>query len=72
MDSHIFLCTACFLASQADWKAHTEYKGYGEKDEVVQWLWEIVESYSPDEQVLRLSCAAVEGVTSAMRGGEGK
>ncbi|EGD77834.1 hypothetical protein PTSG_08925 [Salpingoeca rosetta] len=33
-----------------DWRAHTEYKGYIETDPVIQWFWEIIDSYSPDEQ----------------------
>ncbi len=28
-----------------DWKAHTEYSGYSNTDQVVTWFWKAVENY---------------------------
>ncbi|KAK9447529.1 uncharacterized protein V1518DRAFT_376799 [Limtongia smithiae] len=36
-----------------DWKKHTDYRGYSESDEVIQWFWKCVRSW-PSEQKARL------------------
>lgn len=29
-----------------DWKKHTDYRGYTESDDVVQWFWKVYPSYN--------------------------
>ncbi|TIC76091.1 HECT-domain-containing protein [Wallemia mellicola] len=36
-----------------DWKKHTDYRGYTESDEVVQWFWNAIKSW-PTEKKSRL------------------
>lgn len=33
-----------------DWKKHTDYRGYSESDEVVQWFWKCVRSYDGEQK----------------------
>lgn len=33
-----------------DWKRYTDYRGFTEKDEVVQWFWQVVKSYPPERK----------------------
>ncbi|ODQ65142.1 HECT-domain-containing protein [Nadsonia fulvescens var. elongata DSM 6958] len=36
-----------------DWKKHTDYRGYSEKDQVIEWFWQCIESMD-NEQKSRL------------------
>ncbi|KAG0234674.1 hypothetical protein BGW42_006294 [Actinomortierella wolfii] len=33
-----------------DWKKHTDYRGYTEQDEVVQWFWKCVRSWDSEKK----------------------
>ncbi|CAI2172982.1 11836_t:CDS:10 [Funneliformis geosporum] len=33
-----------------DWKKHTDYRGYTESDEVIQWFWECVRSWDSEKK----------------------
>ncbi|ANB12562.1 NEDD4 family E3 ubiquitin-protein ligase [Sugiyamaella lignohabitans] len=33
-----------------DWKKHTDYRGYSESDEVVQWFWKCVRSWDSEQK----------------------
>ncbi|KAJ1504214.1 NEDD4 E3 ubiquitin-protein ligase [Coelomomyces lativittatus] len=33
-----------------DWKKHTEYRGYSEKDEVVKWFWLCIQSWDNEKR----------------------
>jgi E3 ubiquitin-protein ligase NEDD4 len=33
-----------------DWKKHTDYRGYSESDEVVQWFWKCVRSWDGEQK----------------------
>lgn len=33
-----------------DWKKHTDYRGYSESDEVVQWFWKCVQEWDPEQK----------------------
>jgi len=33
-----------------DWKRHTDYRGYTEQDEVIQWFWKCVRSYDNERK----------------------
>ena len=33
-----------------DWKKHTDYRGYTESDEVVQWFWQAVRSWDAEKK----------------------
>src|SRR3954468_931069 len=33
-----------------DWKKHTDYRGYTEADEVVQWFWKCVRSWDSEKK----------------------
>ncbi|CAO3592000.1 unnamed protein product [Absidia cylindrospora] len=33
-----------------DWKKHTDYRGYSEQDEVIQWFWECVRSWDNEKK----------------------
>ncbi|KAK9459418.1 uncharacterized protein V1516DRAFT_687172 [Lipomyces oligophaga] len=33
-----------------DWKRHTDYRGYSESDEVIQWFWKCVRSYKQEQR----------------------
>lgn len=33
-----------------DWKKHTDYRGYSEKDQVIQWFWKCVKGWPTDKQ----------------------
>lgn len=33
-----------------DWKKHTDYRGYSESDEVIQWFWKAVRSYDAEQK----------------------
>ncbi|GAA5951943.1 hypothetical protein JCM8115_005285 [Rhodotorula mucilaginosa] len=34
-----------------DWQKHTDYRGYQQTDEVVQWFWKIVREYSAEDRL---------------------
>ncbi|CAO1626902.1 unnamed protein product [Sympodiomycopsis kandeliae] len=33
-----------------DWKRFTDYRGFTEKDEVVQWFWKVVKAFPPERK----------------------
>jgi E3 ubiquitin-protein ligase NEDD4 len=33
-----------------DWKKHTDYRGYSENDEVIQWFWKCVRSWDSEQK----------------------
>lgn len=33
-----------------DWKKHTDYRGYSETDEVIQWFWQCVRSWDSEQK----------------------
>jgi E3 ubiquitin-protein ligase NEDD4 len=33
-----------------DWKKHTDYRGYTEQDEVIQWFWTCVRSWDSEKK----------------------
>ncbi|KAK7207807.1 E3 ubiquitin-protein ligase hula [Myxozyma melibiosi] len=33
-----------------DWKKHTDYRGYSESDEVIQWFWKCVRSWDAEQK----------------------
>lgn len=33
-----------------DWKKHTDYRGYSESDEVVQWFWKAIRCYDAEQK----------------------
>ncbi|KAL1926541.1 hypothetical protein VTP01DRAFT_5662 [Rhizomucor pusillus] len=33
-----------------DWKKHTDYRGYTEQDEVIQWFWKIVKAWDAEKK----------------------
>lgn len=33
-----------------DWKKHTDYRGYSESDQVVQWFWQCVRSWDSEQK----------------------
>ncbi|KAK9761159.1 hypothetical protein K7432_014145 [Basidiobolus ranarum] len=33
-----------------DWKKHTDYRGYTEQDEVIQWLWKIIRTWDSEKK----------------------
>ncbi len=33
-----------------DWKKHTDYRGYTESDQVVQWFWKLMESWDSEQK----------------------
>ncbi|CAN6643772.1 E3 ubiquitin-protein ligase Rsp5p [Trichomonascus vanleenenianus] len=33
-----------------DWKKHTDYRGYTESDEVIQWFWKCIRSYDGEQK----------------------
>ncbi|KAK9768070.1 hypothetical protein K7432_001606 [Basidiobolus ranarum] len=33
-----------------DWKKHTDYRGYTEQDEVIQWFWKIIRSWDSEKK----------------------
>lgn len=33
-----------------DWKKHTDYRGYSESDEVIQWFWKAVRSWDSEQK----------------------
>lgn len=33
-----------------DWKRHTNYKGYTEKDDVIQWFWKCVRTWDSEKK----------------------
>lgn len=33
-----------------DWKKHTDYRGYTESDEVIQWFWKIVKTWDSEKK----------------------
>ncbi|KAF9583082.1 hypothetical protein BGW38_010284 [Lunasporangiospora selenospora] len=33
-----------------DWKKHTDYRGYTEQDEVVQWFWQCIRSWDSEKK----------------------
>ncbi|KAK6091080.1 NEDD4 E3 ubiquitin-protein ligase, partial [Batrachochytrium dendrobatidis] len=33
-----------------DWKKHTDYRGYTEDDEVIQWFWKSVQSWDSEKK----------------------
>ena len=33
-----------------DWKKHTDYRGYTEQDEVVQWFWKCIRSWDSEKK----------------------
>ncbi|ORZ06051.1 E3 ubiquitin-protein ligase RSP5 [Absidia repens] len=33
-----------------DWKKHTDYRGYSEQDDVIQWFWECVRSWDNEKK----------------------
>ncbi|KAM3289447.1 hypothetical protein P3S67_017735 [Capsicum chacoense] len=49
--------------SVEDWKAHTDYNGYGESDPQISWFWEIVGSMSAKKKkMLLLFCTSIKDV----------
>ncbi|KAL1920700.1 uncharacterized protein VTP21DRAFT_1077 [Calcarisporiella thermophila] len=37
-----------------DWKKHTDYRGYTEQDEVIQWFWKCVRSWDNEQRARML------------------
>lgn len=33
-----------------DWKKHTDYRGYSESDEVIQWFWQCVKNWDAEQK----------------------
>jgi E3 ubiquitin-protein ligase NEDD4 len=33
-----------------DWKKHTDYRGYTEQDDVIQWFWKCVRSWDSEKK----------------------
>ena len=33
-----------------DWKKHTDYRGYSENDEVIQWFWKCIRSWDSEQK----------------------
>lgn len=33
-----------------DWKKHTDYRGYSENDEVIQWFWKCIRSWDAEQK----------------------
>lgn len=33
-----------------DWKKHTDYRGYSENDQVIQWFWKCIKEWDPEQK----------------------
>jgi E3 ubiquitin-protein ligase NEDD4 len=33
-----------------DWKKHTDYRGYTEQDDVIQWFWKCIRSWDSEKK----------------------
>lgn len=33
-----------------DWKKHTDYRGYSENDQVIQWFWQCIKEWDPEQK----------------------
>jgi hypothetical protein len=49
----------------ADWRAHTEYSGYGPEDAPIIWFWAAVTRMSDDDRALLLQFATGSSVVPA-------
>ncbi|EDQ84378.1 uncharacterized protein MONBRDRAFT_12860 [Monosiga brevicollis MX1] len=71
-----FLISGSHEYDLEDWKRNTEYKGYESNDQIIEWLWEIVEAWDHDNQARFLqfctgsSRVPIEGF-QALQGSDG-
>ncbi|WFD32862.1 HECT-type E3 ubiquitin transferase [Malassezia sp. CBS 17886] len=49
----VYVCPRPLLTGSDDWKRYTDYRGFSEQDDVVQWFWQCVQNW-PAEQRSRL------------------